>query len=121
MKGQFTIACSVAMLGFFLASHAQNLDPAIARVDDRTTKNPSKTALEKPASAKEEKLEANTRFVVPANTAERGSAQWILDHKAGPNGEDLQHEDNKFYYIDEAGKRVEISAADLKDKPKSSL
>lgn len=121
MKGQFTIACSVAMLGFFLASHAQTLDPAIARVDDRTTKNPPKTALETPVTATDEKSEGTTKFVVPSNSAQRGTAEWILEHKAGPNGEDLQHEDNNFFYIDETGKRVEVGMADLKDKPKSSL
>src|SRR5690606_27211039 len=105
----------------FLASHAQNLDPAIARVDDRSNKIPSKTLLEGSVSATDEASKITTNFVVPTTSAQRGSAEWILEHKAGPNGEDLLLEDNNFFYIDETGKRVDVGVADLKDRPKSSL
>ena len=118
MNRIFTIACSVAMLSISFASHAQPQDPAIARVDEQISKKSLKTPLEMPAATAEGE-ETTKGFVVPNAPVDKKSPEWILEHKVGPNGEEILLENNSFYYLND-GQPVNIDLAELKDKPKSS-
>src|SRR5688572_31905940 len=122
MKTTFTFACSVAIMNLF--SFAQAQDTTLAKIDSRLSA--------KPVSVKEiqinEPIETSqaesTVTSAPAgfdlSVVKKKSDGSILNNKVGPNGEELIMKKNKYFYLDEKGKKVKVKNSMLRDRPKHS-
>jgi hypothetical protein len=92
--------------------------------DDPTlAKNNEPTGIEaaEPESPPDQKIEKAPLELAPVN-----SQSFIIikrtatENKVGPQGEDLIIKKNRFYYLDEKGKKVKVRNRELKQKPKHS-
>ena len=94
---------------------AQTPDTTLARVDTKNTdleegKSISRT---KPTTNRSEETAPSTSFKLPNQRS-------TLDSKVGPNGEDLIQKKNRYFYINNSGKKIRVRQSELKDRPKSS-
>lgn len=124
MKKLFTIACSVALLNIFSLAHAQTQDSTLAKAEvKKSTPNPAvgeiaTTTMEKSSivSTPSSTVSPLTQFKIEDVRMKRSA----LDNKVGPNGEEVLMRNNKFYYLDDQGKKVKVRSSALQDKPKHS-
>src|SRR5688500_9041902 len=122
MKTTFTFACSVAIMNVFSFAHAQ--DTTLAKIDSRLSS--------KPVSAKEVQVNMPTEIsrsqsaatAVPAafdlSVVKKNSDRSILNNKVGPNGEELFMKKNKYFCLNEKGKKVKVKSSMLRDRAKHS-
>jgi hypothetical protein len=75
-------------------------------------------AREAEEAAREDAQSAGDKISEGVNDAAAAIADQKLKHKVGPGGETVYLDDNaKYYYINNEGKKVYITKAQLRDKP----
>jgi hypothetical protein len=114
MKRLFITVCSIALI--YNYALAQDSDASLARVDRNDATAKAKTSaveVKKTNVAESDNKTVRPAFILPAKSS-------MLDNKVGPNGEALLMKKNKYYYIDQTGKKIKVRSSELKDKPKSS-
>jgi hypothetical protein len=115
MKKLFTLACSAAMICNFV----QGQNTTLAKIDETESKKDTPTKIEAQVQDVDEvsaEKKSESTFKLPDYSGKHS----IRNSKVGPNGEELFMKKNKYYYIDDAGKKVKARRTDLTDKPKSS-
>jgi len=117
MKIVFTLAWGAAMICNF----AQGQDTTLAKIDkmESTIKENATTETEAPVLNVEEvgvEKKSESTFKLPDYSGKNS----ILNNKVGPNGEELFMKKNRYYYIDDSGKKIKARRTNLTDKPKSS-
>ncbi|HZB14484.1 MAG TPA: hypothetical protein VE467_15695 [Chryseolinea sp.] len=116
MKMVFTLACGIAMICNLAAAQ----DTTLAKIEktERASKQKVATETEMQKLVVEEAPaeKSETKFTLP----DYSGKQSVLNNKVGPHGEALFMKNNKYYYLDDAGKKIKVKRNDLTEKPKSS-
>src|SRR5688572_18364902 len=116
MKIIFALAFSAAITCNF----AQGQDSTLAKIDQRESsiKKDALTEIEAPVTTVEEvsAVKPEPTFRLPDYSGKHST----LNNKVGPNGEQLLMKKNRYYYINDGGKKVKARKSILRDKPKSS-
>jgi hypothetical protein len=117
MKWLFTTVYSTVLT--FNFAFAQSTDAPLARIEQKETAVTKTAAADiKLTDAKEtgrDEVTTATRpaFVMPAPTSQTSK-------KVGPKGEELFMKRNRYYYLNDAGKKIKVKSSELRDIPKSS-
>lgn len=114
MKKLFTMVSSamlftagITVYGQSAATLAKNDQPARIQATKSTASNL--------------KIEKAPLEVAPVNNASFTIIKrTTTETKVGPNGEDLIIKGNRFYYLDEKGKKVKVRKSELKEMAKHS-
>lgn len=115
MKKLFTMVSSAMFITACIAVYGQN-DPALAK-----NNQPAEPEAPEAGSASVEKIEKAAVELAPVNSeAFKIIKRTTTESKVGPNGEDLIIKGNRFYYLDEKGKKVKVRNNELKQRPKHS-
>ena len=116
MKMVLTLACGIAMICNLAAAQDTTL-AKIEKTDPATKKKVVTEAQTRELVVEEAYAErVETKFTLPDDSGKRS----VLNNKVGPHGEALFMKNNKYYYLDDAGKKIKVKRIDLTDKPKSS-
>jgi len=109
-------------MNVFSFAHAQ--DTTLAKIDSRISS--------KPVSVKEVQVNMPTEIshsesavtaapaVFDLSVVKKNSDRSILNNKVGPNGEELFMKRNKYFYLNEKGKKVKVKSSMLRDRAKHS-
>ena len=120
MKKLFTLVNSTLLLTICGTVFAQPGDAALAGINyqNETNSNEAKTINEPPGV----KEVGNAAIEIAPITFEpfKMIDRTRSEEKVGPQGEELILKGNRFYYLNENGKKVKVRKNDLKSRPKHS-
>jgi hypothetical protein len=122
MRTTFTIACSVVIISAFTFAQAQ--DSTLAKVDSRTNSESPSAKKTQPLLSAETSINEPNVSTAPAafdlSAVKKTSDRSILNNKVAPNGEQLMMKKNKYFYLNEKGKKVKVKTSMLRDGAKHS-
>ena len=129
MKKFIAIAYGAAFLHVCSLAFAQNQEIASVKYSsvkktekaDNINTVPTKAAvIENEEGTKDVAKSESSNFeqVRTSYQLREDNKKYDINNKVGPNGEEIFLKGNKYYYLNDKGKKVKVSTAQLKDKPK---
>lgn len=121
MKKLFTLVSSTLLLIIYGNVFSQPEDPAlVSRIGDQSeVKSGEAKNISETSGTKE--VENATVEIAPVNFESfKMIERTRSEKKVGPQGEDLLIEGNRFFYLNDKGKKVKVRKNELKAMPKHS-
>ena len=122
MKNILVTICSVAMIGICSVGQAQDQDTTSTNLNPQPTleqgeNTQSDDMKTEDAERTDDQTQSSTdqELQNDADAIHQNFKAASID-KVGPNGEKLFIERGKYFYIDEAGKRIKVKKSEVRDK-----